>query len=139
MEGITSDVLECHCKPSEPLVLLSIVITPNLVDLQAPVVSWVSIASAARAVWLSAKRQNVPHPTNVSRENAMQAVFEMLGEYQDQISLYGLSIAQVMTITDECLQCNIFKWSNEYYRQIRGLAMGQRLAPVLAIAYMSKI
>lgn len=77
--------------------------------------------------------------TNVSNDDAMQAVHEIIVEHQDHIAFFGLSIAQVMTLINECLQCNIFKWSNEYYRQVRGLAMGQRLAPVLAIAFMSKI
>ena len=44
-----------------------------------------------------------------------------------------------MIVVSECLKCNIFKWSGNYYSQIRGLAMGQRLAPVLAICFMSKI
>ena len=44
-----------------------------------------------------------------------------------------------MTLIKECLNCNIFKWSGTYFSQIRGLAMGQRLAPVLAICFMSKI
>ncbi|VDL82307.1 unnamed protein product [Nippostrongylus brasiliensis] len=69
----------------------------------------------------------------------MQAVHEILEEHQGQLNFYGLSIAQVMTLTNECLQCNVFKWSNSYYKQVSGLAMGQRLAPVLAIAFMSKI
>ncbi|KAK6044640.1 hypothetical protein COOONC_17855 [Cooperia oncophora] len=30
-------------------------------------------------------------------------------------------------------------WAGRYYEQTRGLAMGQRLAPTLAIAFMSKI
>ncbi|EYC07299.1 hypothetical protein Y032_0071g579 [Ancylostoma ceylanicum] len=44
-----------------------------------------------------------------------------------------------MTLVKECLSCNIFKWSGKYFSQIRGLAMGQRLAPVIAICFMSKI
>ncbi|VDL75632.1 unnamed protein product [Nippostrongylus brasiliensis] len=35
--------------------------------------------------------------------------------------------------------CNVFKWAGQYFKQIRGLAMGQRLAPVLAVVFMSKI
>uniref|UniRef100_A0A0K0CVI6 Reverse transcriptase domain-containing protein n=1 Tax=Angiostrongylus cantonensis TaxID=6313 RepID=A0A0K0CVI6_ANGCA len=31
------------------------------------------------------------------------------------------------------------KWSGKHYAQIRGLAMGQRLAPTLAVAFMSKV
>ncbi|WKY02527.1 hypothetical protein Q1695_016084 [Nippostrongylus brasiliensis] len=77
--------------------------------------------------------------TNVPKDRAMQAVHEILVEHQGQLNLYGLNIAQVMTLTNECLQCNVFRWSNNYYKQVSGLAMGQRLAPVLAIAFMSKI
>ncbi|VDO20191.1 unnamed protein product [Heligmosomoides polygyrus] len=44
-----------------------------------------------------------------------------------------------MSLTNECLMCNVFKWSGQYYMQMRGLAMGQRLAPVLAVAFMFKV
>ncbi|EYC37911.1 hypothetical protein Y032_0757g2096 [Ancylostoma ceylanicum] len=44
-----------------------------------------------------------------------------------------------MTLVKECLSCNISKWSGAYFSQIIRLAMGQRLAPVLAICFMSKI
>ncbi|VDO87154.1 unnamed protein product [Heligmosomoides polygyrus] len=77
--------------------------------------------------------------TNVSKGDAMQAVHEILVEHEVQLALFGLNIAQIMVLIDECLQRNIFKWFKQYYKQVRGLAMGQRLAPVLAIAYMSKI
>ncbi|VDL70819.1 unnamed protein product [Nippostrongylus brasiliensis] len=34
---------------------------------------------------------------------------------------------------------NVFKWSNNYYKQVSGLAVVQRLATVPAIAFRSKI
>ncbi|VDL82279.1 unnamed protein product [Nippostrongylus brasiliensis] len=77
--------------------------------------------------------------TQIPKDYAMQAVHEILVEHQGQLNLYGLNRAQVMTLTNECLQCNVFRWSNNYYKQVSELAMGQRLAPVLAIAFMSKI
>ena len=69
----------------------------------------------------------------------MEAVFELLMEHQDSLHMYGLTIQQVMTLLSECLNCCIFRWSGSYYRQVRGLAMGQRLAPTVAIAFMSKL
>ena len=36
------------------------------------------------------------------------------------------------------MKCNIFRFLGKYYSQIRGLVMGQRLAPVLAV-FMGKI
>uniref|UniRef100_A0A0K0D546 Reverse transcriptase domain-containing protein n=1 Tax=Angiostrongylus cantonensis TaxID=6313 RepID=A0A0K0D546_ANGCA len=44
-----------------------------------------------------------------------------------------------MALLKECLNCSIFRWSGKYYAQMRGLAMGQRLAPTLAIAFLSRI
>ncbi|EYC27489.1 hypothetical protein Y032_0009g757 [Ancylostoma ceylanicum] len=77
--------------------------------------------------------------TNVSNDSAMQAVLELLTEHHKNINLHGFSISQVMELLNECLNCTIFRWSGEYFAQTRGLAMGQRLAPVLAIAFMAKI
>lgn len=56
----------------------------------------------------------------------MQDVHEILVEHLDQIALFGLSVTQVVTLTNEFPQWNIFKWSNEYYGQVRELAMGQQ-------------
>ncbi|VDM63512.1 unnamed protein product [Angiostrongylus costaricensis] len=55
--------------------------------------------------------------TNVSNDSAMQAIFELLTQHEREINI----------------------WSGKNYAQIRGLAMGQRLAPSLAIAFMSKV
>ncbi|VDO74274.1 unnamed protein product [Heligmosomoides polygyrus] len=77
--------------------------------------------------------------TNVSNECALEAVLEILNEHHTSVNMHGLTVSQVMELLKECLQCNIFRWAGEYYKQIRGLAMGQRLAPVLAVAFMSKV
>ena len=77
--------------------------------------------------------------TNVSNNDALQALSEMLDSHGGSINMYGLSKARIMTLIRECLGCNIFKWSGTYFSQVRGLAMGQRLAPVLAVCFMSKI
>uniref|UniRef100_A0A7I4Y5N5 Reverse transcriptase domain-containing protein n=1 Tax=Haemonchus contortus TaxID=6289 RepID=A0A7I4Y5N5_HAECO len=76
--------------------------------------------------------------TNVSNNDAMQAILEQLNEYESSVNTYGLTITQVMVLIQECLECSTFRGSGQYYRQIRELAIRQRLAPVLAIAYMSK-
>ncbi|KAK6763662.1 hypothetical protein RB195_024111 [Necator americanus] len=69
----------------------------------------------------------------------MQAVHELLTQCQTSFNMCGLSIRQIVTLINECLNCSIFRWSGQYYRQLRGLAMGQRLAPALAIVFMAKI
>ena len=77
--------------------------------------------------------------TNVSNDNALEAIHELLVENEGNINFHGLSITQVMVLLRACLGCNVFRWSGRYFAQVRGLAMGQRLAPVLAIAFMAKI
>ncbi|EYC43648.1 hypothetical protein Y032_0485g2323 [Ancylostoma ceylanicum] len=77
--------------------------------------------------------------TNVSNEAAMQAISELLLENERNINLHGLSTSQVMVLLKACLECNVFKWSGNYFAQIRGLAMGQRLVPTLAIAFMARV
>lgn len=47
--------------------------------------------------------------TNVSRDDALQAVSEILSEHHANVNLYGLSIAQIMTLVNECLSCSLFR------------------------------
>ncbi|VDL86688.1 unnamed protein product [Nippostrongylus brasiliensis] len=77
--------------------------------------------------------------TNVSNNQALQAVSEMMTQHQVVMNLYSLNVPQVMTLLNECLQCNVFRCSGEYYKQVRGLAVDQKLAPVLAVTFMSKV
>ncbi|EYB96048.1 hypothetical protein Y032_0154g3010 [Ancylostoma ceylanicum] len=77
--------------------------------------------------------------TNVKNDAALQALSELLDKHAWYISTFWLSKARVLLITRECLKCNISKWFGEYYSQVRELAMDQRLAPVLAICFMSRI
>ncbi|VDM58650.1 unnamed protein product [Angiostrongylus costaricensis] len=77
--------------------------------------------------------------TNVLNDSAMQAIFELLIQHEEKINMYGFKIEQLMALLKKCLICSIFRRSGKYYAQIRGLAMGQRLAPSLAIAFMSKV
>ncbi|EYC01492.1 hypothetical protein Y032_0106g3723 [Ancylostoma ceylanicum] len=77
--------------------------------------------------------------TNVTNSAALQALSEMLELHCRNIEMYGMNRQHIMLLIKECLSCNIFKWSGTYFCQQRGLAMGQRLAPVLAVCFMSKI
>lgn len=46
--------------------------------------------------------------TNASNGNAMKASHEIIAEHQDKVALFGLSVTQVMTLINECLQYDIF-------------------------------
>lgn len=77
--------------------------------------------------------------TNVQNDEALQPLPEMLDLHVGNINTFGLSKAHIMILVKECLHCNVFKWSGSYYSQVRGLAMGQRLAPVPAVCFMSRV
>ncbi|KAK6756668.1 hypothetical protein RB195_014849 [Necator americanus] len=52
--------------------------------------------------------------TNVSNDVAMQAVHELLTQRQASLNMYGLSNRQIMTLINECLNCSIFRWSEQH-------------------------
>ena len=71
--------------------------------------------------------------TNVHIDAALQAVSQLLDKHLCSINTFGLSAAQILVLVQECLKCNIFRWSGQYCSQIRGLAMRQWFPPVLAV------
>ena len=48
-------------------------------------------------------------------------------------------MSNIELLLQVCLSCNVFKFNDIYYQQFRGLAMGNRLAALLAIIYMDYI
>lgn len=77
--------------------------------------------------------------TNVDNPSAIDATMEMLLEYLNKVNLQGLLPEDIYTLLTVVLDANIFKWSNNFFKQLRGLAMGLRLAPILAIIFMHKL
>ena len=75
--------------------------------------------------------------TNLDSTAATAALIELLNE--SSINLYCFTIPEIAYLITACLNCTIFRFDGIFYKQIRGLAMGNRLAPLLAIAYMNKI
>ena len=77
--------------------------------------------------------------TNVDNPGAIAAVQELINANRDKVNLFGLSTADVILLLNTIIRSNIFAWSGCYYRQKRGLAMGNRIAPILAIAFMNHL
>ena len=77
--------------------------------------------------------------TNVDNNAATRALEEMLIQNEESINLYGFTVGAIIRLIEEVLRSNCFCWSGYYYKQKRGLAMGNRIAPILAIVFMNKI
>ncbi|EYC20386.1 hypothetical protein Y032_0022g598 [Ancylostoma ceylanicum] len=77
--------------------------------------------------------------TNINNDAAIRTLLELLNSNSKKVSLWGFSARDVEILPEATLACNIFRFNNEYYAQKRGLAMGLRIAPLLAIVYLDHI
>ena len=66
----------------------------------------------------------------------VSAVDEMLKEYKDEIDLCGLSTDDVTSLLTHCLENNTFRFDDDHYKQQVGIAMGNKVAPLVAIIFM---
>ena len=71
--------------------------------------------------------------------DGIAAVLQKLEEHQDEIDMVGLSLQEVERILQLILNNNYFTFDGKVYRQKHGIAMGNHLAPPLAIIFMDSI
>ena len=72
--------------------------------------------------------------TNIDNIAATRCVIKLLKSKCKSINSYNLKMCDMKQLLNVCLSCSIFKFNNTYYHQKRGLAIGNRLAPILIIA-----
>ena len=75
--------------------------------------------------------------TNIPIDEAISTALEYISRHN--IQLYGLSINDFDLLLSTILNNNTFTFNNVHYRQVQGLAMGSRIAPVLAIIVLDKL
>ncbi len=76
---------------------------------------------------------------SVNNDAAIDTLRLYLEREKNNIQLYQFSVADVILLTQTILQNNCFSWKRKFYQQLRGLAMGNRLAPILAILYQFSV
>ena len=72
-------------------------------------------------------------------DDGIQAVLELLVEHEEEVDLLGLSVPEVGHLLTLILNNNYFRFGQKVYRQCNGVAMGNHLAPPLAIVFMGKL
>ncbi|EYC45067.1 hypothetical protein Y032_0439g1482 [Ancylostoma ceylanicum] len=77
--------------------------------------------------------------TNIDRSAAIQSLVELVEDHCNEVETFGLSSNDIRALLRTALECNIFRFENEFYGQKRGLAVGIRIAPPLAIVYLNHI
>ena len=76
---------------------------------------------------------------SVDNMAAVDTLRDYLYQHRRHLQLYGIPIPDIVLLTKIVLSNSCFSWSGTYFKQLRGLAMGNRLAPILAILYMDRI
>lgn len=74
--------------------------------------------------------------TNVDTRRAVEACLQLLRLHHQNLQLFGLSGEDVEELLRSVVEVSTFRFRNVFYKQTRGLAMGSRLAPLLAIIFM---
>ena len=75
--------------------------------------------------------------TNIPVDEGIAIITSYLRE--NKCNLYGLQIDNIHELLFFILHHNIFTFANQYYHQYSGLAMGSRIAPIIAIVTLDKI
>ena len=76
---------------------------------------------------------------NIPIDEAIDAACDMIGAHKDKIDLFGLTLTDLKTLLQHCLKNNFVRFGDDYYKQTKGIAMGSRVAPPLAITFMHTI
>ena len=71
--------------------------------------------------------------------DGIAAVMKKLDDHTDEIDLLGLSANDMEHLLYFVLENNYFKFNNTVFRQRRGVAMGNHLAPPFAIIFMDQL
>ena len=72
-------------------------------------------------------------------DDGIEAVVQKLEHHQDSIDMLGLSIKDIEYLLRLILTNNLFTFDGKVYRQRHGIAMGNHLAPPLAITFMDSL
>ena len=86
-----------------------------------------------------ASRDIVGLYTNIPIPESIDAAVDLLRAPESRIDMLGLSVEDIHSMVEFVLDRNYFEFNGEQYRQRNGLAMGNRLAPPLAIIFMSSL
>ncbi|EYB97657.1 hypothetical protein Y032_0139g2146 [Ancylostoma ceylanicum] len=77
--------------------------------------------------------------TNVNNDAAIKTVLQLANTHSKEVSMCGFAVNDIEILLEATLACNVFRFNNNFYAQRRGLAMGIRIAPLLAIVYLDHI
>ena len=69
-------------------------------------------------------------------QEAIDATINLIKDNVAKINVYGLSLTEIRKLLTHVLTNNYIRFGSNYHKQTEGIAMGNRLAPPIAIAFM---
>ena len=72
-------------------------------------------------------------------KEGVEAVRELLSEHVDDVDMFGLTKEVVISGLELILSNNVFTFDDRTYRQLEGIAMGNQVAPPLAVIFMGRL
>jgi len=75
---------------------------------------------------------------SIPLDGAIEAVKETLENHFEDIDACGLNVDEICSLLKHCLMSNIFRFGEEFYLQKQGVAMGNPVAPIVAILFMHR-
>ena len=75
--------------------------------------------------------------TNVGIEESINIALKSLKDLRT--NLYGLTLLNIKQLLSYILKNNFFEFEGNFFLQHRGLAMGSRIAPILAIIALDRV
>ena len=76
---------------------------------------------------------------SVNNDAAIDTLRMYLEKEKKNLPLCHFPISDLLLLVKSIFISNCFSWKRRYYRQLRGLAMGNRLAPIFAIFFPDRI
>ena len=73
---------------------------------------------------------------NIPITEAIDGTMNLLDHHKERVETFGLDFADIRKLLDHCLTNNFVRFGQNYFRQTKGIAMGSRVAPPLAIIFM---
>ena len=76
---------------------------------------------------------------NIPTAEAIESTIRMIQRHKTKINLFEFSIDDIKVLLEHCLNNNFVRFGTRTYRQRLGIAMGNRIAPPLAILFMDAV
>ena len=74
--------------------------------------------------------------TNIPIKEAIPMICDMIQRHIEAIITYGLTVKEIEHLLEVCLENSYFRFDDTFYQQKKGVAMGNKMGPPVAILFL---